>query len=54
MPDFDAIIIGGGPAGLTAGLYLARAKRRTLLIEHEGFGGNVKNIEMVENYPGFS
>lgn len=54
MPDFDAIIIGGGPAGLTAGLYLARAKRRTLLIEKEGVGGNVKNIEMVENYPGFS
>jgi len=54
MPDFEAIIIGGGPAGLTAGLYLARAKRRTLLIEKEGFGGNVKNIEIVENYPGFS
>jgi thioredoxin reductase (NADPH) len=54
MPDFDAIIIGGGPAGLTAGIYLARGKRRTLLIEKEGFGGNVKNIEMVENYPGFS
>ncbi len=54
MWDFDAIIIGGGPAGLTAGLYLSRGKYRTLLIDKDGFGGNVKNAEWIENYPGFS
>jgi thioredoxin reductase (NADPH) len=54
MPDFDTIIIGGGPAGLTAGLYLSRGKYRTLLIDKDGFGGNIKNAEWIENYPGFS
>jgi thioredoxin reductase (NADPH) len=54
MWDFDAIIIGGGPAGLTAGLYLSRGKYRTLLIDRDGFGGSVKNAEWIENYPGFS
>jgi thioredoxin reductase (NADPH) len=54
MSDFDAVIIGGGPAGLTAGLYLARAQRRVVLIEKETFGGPVINYEMIENYPGFS
>ena len=54
MWDFDAIIIGGGPAGLAAGLYLSRGKYRTLLIDKDGFGGNVKNAEWIENYPGFS
>jgi thioredoxin reductase (NADPH) len=54
MSDWDAIIIGGGPAGLTAGLYLARARRRVVLIEKESFGGPVINYEKIENYPGFS
>jgi thioredoxin reductase (NADPH) len=54
MPDFDAIIIGGGPAGLTAGLYLSRARYEALLIDKDGFGGNIKNTERIENYPGFS
>jgi thioredoxin reductase (NADPH) len=54
MADWDAVIIGGGPAGLTAGLYLSRAKWRTLLIEKESYGGYIKNIEMIENYPGFT
>ena len=54
MSDWDAIIIGGGPAGLTAGLYLARARRRVVLIEKESFGGPVINYERIENYPGFS
>jgi thioredoxin reductase (NADPH) len=54
MSDWDAIIVGGGPAGLTAGLYLARARRRVVLIEKESFGGPVINYEKIENYPGFS
>jgi thioredoxin reductase (NADPH) len=54
MLDFDAIIIGGGPAGLTAGIYLSRGKYRTLLIDQDGFGGNIKNADWIENYPGFS
>jgi len=54
MFDWDAIIIGGGPAGLTAGLYLSQANWRTLLIDKESFGGYIKNIELLENYPGFS
>jgi len=54
MLDFDAIIIGGGPAGLTAGLYLSRGKYRSLLIDKDGFGGNIKNADWIENYPGFS
>jgi thioredoxin reductase (NADPH) len=51
---YDAIIIGSGPAGLTSGLYLAQAKYRTLGLDKEGFGGYIKNVEWIENYPGFS
>ncbi|MEJ2109139.1 MAG: FAD-dependent oxidoreductase [Acidobacteriota bacterium] len=54
MFDFDVIIIGGGPAGLTAGLYISRAGYRVLLIDKDGFGGNIKNTEWIDNYPGFS
>ncbi|MBN1190191.1 MAG: FAD-dependent oxidoreductase [Dehalococcoidales bacterium] len=54
MSDWDAVIIGGGPAGLTAGLYLCRARWNTLLIERSSYGGYIKNIELIENYPGFS
>lgn len=54
MFDCDAVIIGGGPAGLSAGVYLCRANRRTILLDNEGFGGYIKNIEWVENYPGFA
>ena len=53
MFDWDCVIIGGGPAGLTAGLYLCRARRRTLLIDKETAGGYPRNIESIENYPGF-
>jgi len=49
----DVIIIGAGPAGLTAGLYCARARLRTLLLERLGPGGQMLNTERIENYPGF-
>ena len=51
--DYDLIIIGGGPAGLTAGLYAARARRKTLLIEQLVPGGQVVITDWVDNYPGF-
>jgi len=50
---FDVIIIGGGPAGLTAGLYTSRAQLKSLLIEKGFLGGQVMTTEWVENYPGF-
>ncbi len=54
MFDWDAVIVGGGPAGLTAGLYLARAKRRVLLLDKDTPGGYIRNVETIENYPGFA
>jgi len=50
---YDAIIIGGGPAGLTAGIYLSRARMGTLLIEKAMPGGQAILTEIIENYPGF-
>ncbi len=50
---YDVVIIGGGPAGLTAGLYASRAKLNSLLIEKGLVGGQIANAEQVENYPGF-
>jgi thioredoxin reductase (NADPH) len=47
------VIIGGGPAGLTAGLYCARANLETVLLERESLGGQVKTTHNIENYPGF-
>ncbi len=51
--DYEVIIIGGGPAGLSAGLYTSRARLRSLLIEKMGVGGQIANAERVDNYPGF-
>ncbi|MBN1630896.1 MAG: FAD-dependent oxidoreductase, partial [Thermoleophilia bacterium] len=50
----DLVILGGGPAGLTAGLYAARSRLDTLLIEAKSLGGQMTTYEFVENYPGFS
>ncbi|MBU5668338.1 thioredoxin-disulfide reductase [Peptoniphilus sp. MSJ-1] len=49
---YDIIIIGGGPAGLTAGLYAARSKKKTLIIEKGLEGGQIAETTNVENYPG--
>jgi thioredoxin reductase (NADPH) len=51
--DYDLIIIGGGPAGLTAGIYAGRARLKTLLLEKLTHGGQMMTTDMVENYPGF-
>ncbi len=50
---YEVIIIGGGPAGLTAGLYTSRARLTTLLLEKSALGGQVIKTERIENYPGF-
>ena len=50
---YEVVIIGGGPAGLSAGLYASRARLRTLLIEKGILGGQITNAALVENYPGF-
>jgi thioredoxin reductase (NADPH) len=51
--DYDLIIAGGGPAGLTAGLYAGRAMLKTLLLERMILGGQAASTFLIENYPGF-
>lgn len=53
MSLYDVIIIGGGPAGLTAAIYLCRAGWQTLLIERGSFGGQAAATDIIDNYPGF-
>ncbi len=50
---YDVIVIGGGPAGLTSGIYISRARLSTLLVEKLGIGGQVSITDRIENYPGF-
>ena len=50
---YDVIIIGGGPAGLSAAIYTARALKKTLIIEEANFGGQITQAVEVENYPGY-
>jgi thioredoxin reductase (NADPH) len=61
IPDHDAevvetdlVIIGGGPAGLSAGIYAVRSGLRTAVVEREALGGQVATTPIVENYPGFT
>ena len=51
--EYEVVIIGGGPAGLSAGLYTSRARLKSLLLEKGAVGGQIIEAELVENYPGF-
>ena len=53
MSGYDVIIVGGGPAGLAAGLYTARMNLKAVLIDRGPLGGQLLNTELVEDYPGF-
>ncbi len=53
MDIYDLIIVGGGPAGVTAGIYAQRARLKTILLEKLGVGGQIILSDLVENYPGF-
>jgi len=53
MEDWDLIIIGAGPAGLTAGIYAGRSRLETLILEEKMPGGEASVTPLVENYPGF-
>ncbi|MEM0488203.1 MAG: FAD-dependent oxidoreductase [Candidatus Bathyarchaeia archaeon] len=50
---YDLVIVGSGPAGLTAGLYAGRARIRTLIVEKSAIGGELMNRDLLENFPGY-
>ncbi|MFH1421885.1 MAG: thioredoxin-disulfide reductase [Planctomycetota bacterium] len=54
MDKYDLIIIGGGPAGLTAGIYASRARLKTVILEKLFPGGHAASTSVIENYPGFA
>ena len=51
--EYDVVIIGGGPAGMCAGMYAGRSMLRTVVLEKGGTGGELLNTELIEDYPGF-
>ena len=51
--EYDVIVIGCGPAGMTAGIYLARANKKVLILEKETIGGQMASAPLIENYPGY-
>jgi len=51
---YDIVVVGGGPAGMTAALYALRNGKTALVIEKEGFGGQITHSPKVENYPGYT
>lgn len=53
MPDYNVVIVGGGPAGLTAGLHLARAGHPALILERDMFGGNLQHTARIEDYSAY-
>src|SRR5215216_2684839 len=53
MVRYDILVVGGGLAGLTAGLFAARAGRSTLVLEPQVPGGHLLNIQKIEDFPGF-
>ena len=54
LVETDLLIVGGGPAGLTAGIYAVRSGMRTAIVERDALGGQVATTPIVENYPGFT
>jgi len=54
LVETDILVVGGGPAGLTAGIYLERAGLKTAVVERDALGGQVATTPVVENYPGFT
>ena len=50
---YDVMIVGGGPAGITAGIYCARANLKTIIFERESIGGQIASTPSIQNFPGF-